>query len=189
MIKKHGIKVAKIEVSEIARMFGHKHRGRFPAPTTKIQQKKDISSNKQLALLDEPKFIEESISVDAACSGNPGAMEYKGVYTKNGKVIFHYGPVSNGTNNIGEFLAIVHAMALMKQKNSNLSVYSDSKIAIGWVRKRRVNTRIPRDKSTEHLWKVIDRALYWLNSNTYTNEILKWETRLWGESKADFGRK
>lgn len=135
------------------------------------------------------RFIEESISVDAACSGNPGDMEYRGVYTKTGKEIFHYGPVPNGTNNIGEYLAIVHAVALLKQKNSILPVYSDSQIAIGWVRKKQANTTIPRDKSTEHLWDAIDRATNWLKNNTYPNEIIKWETKFWGESKADFGRK
>lgn len=159
------------------------------ASVTPIHKSKNETSDKQLSLLEDPTFIEESISVDAACSGNPGMMEYKGVYTKNGKEVFHYGPVPNGTNNIGEFLAIVHALALMKQKNSNLPVYSDSKVAIGWVRKLQVNTKIPRDQSTEQLWQVIERAKQWLNTNTYCNQVLKWETHLWGESKADFGRK
>ncbi|MBP1970518.1 ribonuclease HI [Virgibacillus natechei] len=154
------------------------------APMKKSIHKKESSSKKQSAT-----FIEESISVDAACSGNPGVMEYKGVYTKDGKEIFHFGPVSNGTNNIGEFLAIVHALALMKEKDSTLPVYSDSRTAISWVRKKHVNTTIPRNESTEYLWKVIDRAITWLNHNTYSNKILKWETKLWGESKADFGRK
>lgn len=151
---------------------------------TKKSSKPSSASGKSAAT-----YIEESISVDAACSGNPGLMEYKGVYTKNGEEVFHYGPVPNGTNNIGEFLAIVHALAWTKQRDSDLPVYSDSKIAIGWVKKRKANTSIPRDSSTEHLWKLIDRAVHWLNTNTYTNKILKWETRFWGESKADFGRK
>src|SRR5699024_4284086 len=153
------------------------------------QSKKENLSNKQLSSSGESTYIEESISVDAACSGNPGMMEYKGVYTKDGKEIFHYGPVPNGTNNVGEFLAIVHALSLLKQKNSSLPVYSESQIAIGWVKKRKMNTTIPRNESTEHLWKVIDRATQWLHNNTYSNEVLKWETHLWGESKADFGRK
>lgn len=137
----------------------------------------------------QSEYLEDSISVDAACSGNPGDMEYKGVYTKNGKEMFHYGPVPNGTNNIGEFLAIVHALALMKEENSNLPVYSDSLTAISWVRKKKANTNIPRDKKTEKLWALIERAEEWLHNNTYSNKILKWETKMWGEIKADFGRK
>lgn len=159
------------------------------AAPQKKPPKREVKSNKQLSLTKEKDYIQESISVDAACSGNPGSMEYKGVCTKTGEEIFHYGPVPNGTNNIGEFLAIVHALAWMKQKNSDLPVYSDSKIAINWVKKREINTKIPRDQSTEPLWKVIDRAKHWLETNTYSNQVLKWETKIWGESKADFGRK
>lgn len=157
-----------------------------PMQSTKAKSNKGTENGQTLS---NQSYIKESISVDAACSGNPGLMEYKGVYTKNGEEIFHYGPVPNGTNNIGEFLAIVHALALLQQKNSNLPVYSDSRIAIGWVKKQKVNTTIPRNESTERLWTLIDRAIQWLDENTYTNKILKWETHLWGESKADFGRK
>lgn len=134
-------------------------------------------------------YIKESISVDAACSGNPGDMEYKGVYTESGEEIFHFGPIANGTNNIGEFLAIVHALALLKEKNSNLPIYSDSMTALGWVRKKKANTTIEQNASTEKLWELIMRAESWLKSNTYTNPLLKWDTKSWGESKADFGRK
>ena len=61
-----------------------------------------------------PNF--ESLSVDAACSGNPGAMEYQGVYTKTGEVVFKQGPFPDGTNNIGEFLALVHGIALLRSE-------------------------------------------------------------------------
>lgn len=166
----------------------------FQMPHEQYKQLQSVSSKnadilQQLGLLPEEAFIEESISVDAACSGNPGDMEYKGVYTKNGKEIFHFGPLPNGTNNIGEFLAIVHALALMKQKNSDLPVYSDSLTAISWVRQKKVNTQLPRNEATERVWSLIERAENWLNSNTYSNQILKWETKIWGEIKADFGRK
>lgn len=134
-------------------------------------------------------YIEDSISVDAACSGNPGVMEYQGVHTRTGKQIFHYGPVPKGTNNIGEFLAIVHALAYLKQQNSSLPIYSDSEIAIRWVKQKRANTNLPEDEETKALWDVIRRAEKWLQNNEYDNEILKWNTRKWGESKADFGRK
>lgn len=134
-------------------------------------------------------YIQESISVDAACSGNPGDMEYQGVHTKTGEQLFHHGPVANGTNNIGEFLAIVHALALLKREDSTKPIYTDSATAISWVKNKQVNTTIDRNEATEQVWQLIDRALNWLHNNTYPNNILKWETKKWGESKADFGRK
>src|SRR3989304_7357842 len=51
-----------------------------------------------------------SICVDAACSGSPGKLEYRGMLTESGEQIFHAGPYEQGTNNVGEFLAIVHAL-------------------------------------------------------------------------------
>lgn len=133
-------------------------------------------------------FIKESISVDAACSGNPGAMEYKGVYTKTGKELFHFGPVL-GTNNIGEFLAIVHGLAFLKEKGLQIPIYSDSQTAIKWVKMKKVNTSLALSKDTEQVWDLIKRGEQWLKTNTYPNQIIKWETERWGENKADFGRK
>lgn len=135
------------------------------------------------------EIIYDSISVDAACSGNPGALEYQGVDTQTGDRIFHVGPLENGTNNIGEFLAIVHALALLKQQNSDIPIYSDSATAIGWVKKKKANTQLEQSRKTEHVWSLIKRAEKWLQQNTYTNKIYKWETKEWGEIKADFGRK
>lgn len=130
----------------------------------------------------------EAVAVDAACSGNPGAMEYRGVYLKTGQTIFHFGPV-HGTNNIGEFLAIVHALALLKQKNISIPVFSDSQTAMLWVRKKQCKTKLPRNERTEELFVLIERAEKWLKNNTYTTPVLKWKTEIWGEIPADFGRK
>jgi ribonuclease HI len=132
----------------------------------------------------------ESISVDAACSGNPGKMEYRGVLTHNKQEIFLKGPFKNGTNNIGEFLALVHGIALLKSKNKeDIPIYSDSRIAMGWVKKKTCRTNITFDASNKDLLELIKRAENWLKENTYRNEILKWETKAWGEIPADFGRK
>ena len=133
--------------------------------------------------------IREAIAVDAACSGNPGAMEYRGVYLADGKEIFHYGPV-HGTNNIGEFLAIVHGLALLKQKGlDNMPIYSDSVNAQLWVKKHHCKTTLVRNDQTEKLYQMIERAEAWLRNNTYKNPIIKWQTDKWGEIPADFGRK
>ncbi|MDR1556678.1 MAG: viroplasmin family protein [Tannerellaceae bacterium] len=130
-----------------------------------------------------------SIAVDAACSGNPGDMEYRGVYTATGEELFHIGPFRQGTNNVGEFLALVHGLAFLKQRNSNLPVYSDSLNAIKWVRNKKSKTLLKRTPVNEPLFDLIERAEKWLKENTYTTTILKWETTQWGEIPADFGRK
>lgn len=133
--------------------------------------------------------INNSIAVDAACSGNPGKMEYRGVYLRTGKEIFHFGPVW-GTNNTGEFLAIVHGLALLKQKGlHDMPIYSDSVNAQIWVRKKKCKTTLERNEKTEELYKLIERAEAWLHNNTWRNQIIKWPTDEWGEIPADFGRK
>jgi ribonuclease HI len=134
--------------------------------------------------------ILESISVDAACAGNPGKMEYRGVLTHNKKQIFIQGPYKKGTNNIGEFLALVHGIALLKNKNQhNLPIYSDSKIAMSWIRQKKCKTNLSFNKENNDLLELIKRAETWLKENTFKNPILKWETKAWGEIPADFGRK
>lgn len=133
-------------------------------------------------------FNFECIAVDAACSGNPGMMEYRGVYLRTGQEIFHFGPVY-GTNNIGEFLAIVHGLALLKQKNLDMPIYSDSRNAQLWVKQKKCKTNLVRNERTEELFKYIERAENWLKNNSYSTPILKWQTDQWGEIPADFGRK
>lgn len=133
-------------------------------------------------------ITENSLAVDAACSGNPGAMEYRGVHVASRQEVFHFGPVY-GTNNIGEFLAIVHGLALLKQKGFDMPIYSDSVNAINWIKQKKCKTKLPREPRTEELFKLIERAEKWLRENTYTTRIMKWETQQWGEIPADFGRK
>ena len=133
--------------------------------------------------------LKEALTVDAACSGNPGVMEYRGVDLATKKEVFKQGPFPLGTNNIGEFLALVHGLAHLKRTNSSLPIYSDSTIAIGWVKRKIVKTQLPRNEKTESLFKLVDRALIWIKQNQWNTKILKWETKAWGEIPADFGRK
>lgn len=130
----------------------------------------------------------QAIAVDAACSGNPGQMEYRGVYLKTGEEIFHYGPVF-GTNNIGEFLAIVHGLALLQQRGYTIPIYSDSVNAMLWVKRKQCRTTLPLNDKTQALHEHIRRAETWLRTHSYTNDLRKWETENWGEIPADFGRK
>lgn len=134
-----------------------------------------------------PNF--DSLSVDAACSGNPGVMEYRGVYTKTGEEIFRQGPFKDGTNNVGEFLALVHGLAFLKQKNSPLPIYTDSKTALAWVKAKKTKTLLEKTNANALLFDLIVRAENWLLNNEFETKIIKWETSVWGEIPADFGRK
>lgn len=139
--------------------------------------------------LSELGVVLDSVCVDAACSGNPGDLEYRGVDTRTQEELFQQGPFAEGTVNIGEFLAIVHALAWLKRAGRDCPVYSDSQVALGWLRDRAVNTKLPRAAANAKLFELIDRAEKWLQENTYANPILKWNTDQWGENPADFGRK
>ena len=135
-------------------------------------------------------ILTNSICVDAACSGNPGDMEYRGVETMSHKEIFRIGPMPEGTNNIGEFLAIVHALALLKKlKKEDVAIYTDSKTAMAWVRNKKVKTNLQRTPRNLPIFELMERAILWIEQNNWKNPILKWETESWGEIPADFGRK
>jgi ribonuclease HI len=162
-------------------------KGNYKDYITKKGVFKSELSQAQLIKIGQPNG--NSISVDAASSGNPGKMEYQGVDTQTKKRLFHQGPFDEGTNNIGEFLAIVHALAFLKKQNSNRIIYTDSKTAISWVKKKTCNTKLERNAKNEKLFELVDRAVIWLKNNTYTTTIVKWETKAWGEIPADFGRK
>jgi len=152
-----------------------------------VQNPPDYRTDTVLPL--PPEVSADALAVDAACAGNPGRMEYRAVYLKTGQEVFHFGPVY-GTNNIGEFLAIVHALALLKQKGVSLTIYSDSYNALLWVRGGKCKTKLARTDRTEALFQLIARAERWLESHAYDDiPIKKWETARWGEIPADFGRK
>ena len=149
--------------------------------------KKPNLSQAELDKIGHPNLY--SISVDAASSGNPGKMEYRGVDTQTRKELFRQGPFEQGTNNIGEFLAIVHGLAYLKKQSSDRIIYTDSRTAISWIKKKKCNTKLERTERNSKLFELVDRAVTWLKTNSYTTTIVKWETKAWGEIPADFGRK
>ena len=130
-----------------------------------------------------------ALAVDAACSGNPGVMEFRGVIADTGTELFRRGPFPEGTNNIGEFLAIVLGLAYLKQNNLPWVLYSDSKTAIAWVREKRCKTKMEWTMKSQDLFFMVRKAEMWLHDNTWTTPIYKWDTKAWGEIPADFGRK
>lgn len=147
-----------------------------------------LSDKKYMELgVDEP-FL-EGICVDASCIENPGKMEYRGVDMLTKEVIFKM-KYEEATNNIGEFLAIVHALALYKKNGKELKiVYSDSLNAISWVNQKKCKTKLKINEKNAVVFEHIQRAVGWLENNEYEAKVVKWNTAAWGEIPADFGRK
>lgn len=180
----------------IAEELGKKMSGKKNLPTDLKSDNGlfEIGSNtsgeitKPLELEDDTPIL-ESVSVDASSIGNPGPTEYRGVETKTGKVLFQM-KYEAATNNIGEFLAIVHALALFKKEGKELNViYSDSVNAISWVNQKKCKTKFDKTEENAKVFDHLDRAVKWLEANTYATKILKWNTAAWGEIPADYGRK
>ncbi len=164
------------------------------AATYAAYKGKPASSQKWLFAAAKP--IIPSIAVDAACSGSPGPLEYQGVETETGKQVFKEGPFADGTNNVGEFLAIVEAMKWLEGRHLDWPIYSDSENAIGWVKAKKCNTRLARLPSNKRLFALIADAEHtlrsWGNSTAEISKsvrLMKWDTGAWGEIPADFGRK
>lgn len=150
------------------------------------------SHQKDVVNYDEfPEIIQNAVAVDGACAGNPGRMEYQGVFVASGTRVFHFGPAEGGTNNIAEFLALVHAMAWLKQiQRPDIAIYTDSRTAMAWVRNKHAKTTLQPTPANMKLLQLVERAEAWLHANPdCQNRILKWETDKWGEIPADFGRK
>ena len=147
---------------------------------------KPASTQKWLFAANPP--ILPSLCVDAACDGSPGCLEYRGVKTESGEQIFHAGPLKDGTNNVGEFLAIVLGFDWLSQHQLDLPIYSDSENAIAWVKARKCNTKLARLPSNRIIFNFIADAEEKLRSSK-SFKVLKWDTQAWGENPADFGRK
>ncbi len=133
--------------------------------------------------------VKDSIAVDAAWNTASGKVEYQGVYLMTNEKIFTKGPYDNGTNNIGEFLALVHGLAYLQQHGSKIPIYTDSKTALSWLKRKHANTKLDVTPSNKELFELLQRAERWLSENKFENKVLKWETEYWGENPADFGRK
>lgn len=147
------------------------------------------SSPSLTSLSDNPEIDSDAWAVDASCLGNPGKMEYRCVDLKTGKVVFQMGPFDDATNNIGEYLALVHAMALMAKKGEWHNIYSDSKTAMSWWRNRRIKTRLQQTERNSKIFELLARASVWVNTHHFPGRVMKWQTERWGEIPADYGRK
>ncbi|MDE6768539.1 MAG: ribonuclease H family protein [Muribaculaceae bacterium] len=163
-----------------------------PADLGKLLSKassRNLPTPGQPDYMTNPEVDLDAWAVDASCLGNPGKMEYQGVELMTGRTLFRVGPFDDATNNIGEFLAIVHAMALMDKQGKYHNIYSDSVSGMAWARTRKVKTQLKPTDRNHKVFELMARAVTWLNTHTFPAKVLKWQTDRWGEIPADFGRK
>jgi ribonuclease HI len=134
----------------------------------------------------------DSLAVDAACSGNPGDMEYRGVH------------IPNRTGNISEWARCPTAPTTWANSSPWYTPWPGSN------RQNSPNTpdlfRLPQRPalgqsrpSAAPNWPVPAATTKFLSSSTapkngsllnrVTNPVLKWNTEEWGEIPADYGRK
>lgn len=165
----------------------------FTASPDDYIQRKPKEENPKSEIINQKSEITNpllpALAVDAACSGNPGLMEFRGVVADTGTEVFHRGPYPAGTNNIGEFLALVLGLAYLKKHNLPWNLYSDSRTALAWLRKGHAETKLVCTAENQELFLMLRKAEQWLHDNTWTTTVLKWDTEHWGEIPADFGRK
>jgi ribonuclease HI len=139
-------------------------------------------------LIDNTPIL-DSICVDASSLSNPGPTEYRTVDTQTKQIISEY-KLGEATNNIGEFLAIVHALTLYKKQGKELKViYSYSQTAISWLKQKTCKTKLEETEDNIELFEILTSDIYWLKDNDYTTKVLKWNSGAWGEIPADYGRK
>ena len=169
-------------------------------PLVNRPEGKKRSSSVQLKPITSLRFEEGDIVVDASryTSEIYGPVEWQGCINHQGKwkMCTKSSLYDLGTNNIGEFLAIIEA--LMAKKTGELSfnaLYSDSQTALVWLASGRANPKSPEKISSE-LLEACDDARVWLNENSEWVQglcsdglIRQWNTKEWGENPADFGRK
>jgi ribonuclease HI len=134
---------------------------------------------------DPPKGI---LCVDAACNWqNNQQIEFQGVWYPDNKNVFAAGPFDGGTINVAEYLAIVEGLRILKRSDIPRFLYSDSAIAIGWVKKGRVNCQSELSFSVQCL---LESAAVWVKNHPHmVNRVERWHTLKWGENPADYGRK
>ena len=178
--------------AQVKGVQGAKYKGFASRP----EAEQAFASSPENYIIRKPKAEKEestpilpALAVDAACSGNPGVMEFRGVIADTGTEVFHRGPFNGGTNNIGEFLAIVLGLAYLKQNNLPWALYTDSRTALSWLKKGHADTKIEWNAQNQDLFFMLRKAEMWLHDNTWTTPIYKWDTKSWGEIPADFGRK
>ena len=124
----------------------------------------------------------EGLTSDAGTHGNPGPCEYQ-VTDLKGKILEHR-HLGVHTNNYAE-LAGIEAMVRIAGERGESVCWTDSTIAMGWIRSGRLGPTVREPELIKGLIHRINAL-----QAEYPNVTLKkWNTREWGQIPSDFGRK
>lgn len=128
------------------------------------------------------------IAVDGYCDQSTNRGGYKGIDISTGEILFQRN-YSYTTNNICEFLAVCHALGYNKKNNSEYGIiFTDSQVAISWLRNQKINSGINMEKGKDVL-EDVGKCIRWISEQKRLTPVVKWETKVWGEIPADFGNK
>jgi ribonuclease HI len=165
-----------------------RRRNRYERRAEKRQQRKEA----QAVVQRQERLELPCIVVDGSYLGNLDRMEYQAIGLPQNAIIFSDGPYRGGGASIAEFLGLVKGLQYLENRQMDMLIYSDSKTALSWVRRCKVNSVIlKRDDCPDQVKEMVQDALGWLRSNTdFTKgRFRKWHTTFWGENPADYGRK
>lgn len=132
----------------------------------------------------------ECLTVDGSYLGGKKIMQYRCVWNQSKEEVFSTKPIEGGNQNIAEFLALVGAMKYrVSTKQYDLHIYSDSQTALSWVRNCKIKSSYDLSQLDEVVQERIYGALKFIAKSGVRKNLYKWDSALWGDIPADYGRK
>ena len=157
----------------------------FAAFLSRAEAERELEERRRLLAPAGPP-PEAGIAVDAACAGAVGPLEYRGIDLRTGETVFAEGPVDAGTNNLGEFLAIVRALEMLDRQEVSGPIWSESDVAIAWVGEGRHRSSVkPTDRNRE-LRRRLCRAELFLVDAPAPADVRRWRSDAWGAIPVEF---
>lgn len=128
----------------------------------------------------------DKIIVHSTANTKTKRMAYKGFNESTNKWIFKVKYKGYCTQNVADFMAIVHALHYCKINNIDLPIYNDNLVAIKWVKDKKVNSLLIKTKENHELFQSFENALVILKQNDFLNPILFWKKKELGNIKNPF---
>jgi len=130
-----------------------------------------------------PKFRRDSLLVHTKVQGE--SMQINATYLKNNQKIF-FVDFQRGNPEIGQFLATVKALKLLRKRSPTMPVYVPSLKVLNAINHKflydpYLGQRHIHDPWHEKLRECMFAAINWLKRNDYQNPVLHWNSTYWGE--------